>query len=79
MLKKVGTNVALPLSTIDESKGDVKKLGVLYKDKSYYEVFKTITDVHEVVCEGLSNGKESKYFEIFKQYLKQVEKRCEVI
>ena len=74
MLKKVGTNVALPLSTIDESKGDVKKLGVLYKDKSYYEVFKTITDVHEVVCEGLSNGKQSKYFEIFKQYLKQVEK-----
>lgn len=74
MLKKVGTNVALPLNTIDESKGDVKKLGVLYKDKSYYEVFKTITDVHEVVCEGLSNGKESKYFEIFKQYLKQVEK-----
>lgn len=74
MLKKVGTNVALPLSTIDESKGDVKKLGVLYKDKTYYEVFKTITDVHEVVCEGLSNGKQSKYFEIFKQYLKQVEK-----
>ena len=74
MLNKVGTNVALPISTIDESKGDIKRLGTLYKDQTYYEIFKTMVDTHKVVCEGLSDGKDSKYFDIFEKFLKNVEK-----
>ena len=74
LLNKVGTNVALPISTIDESKGDIKKLGLLYKDFTYYEVFQTMLNTHKVVAEGLSNGKESEYFAIYEKFLKNVEK-----
>lgn len=74
LLNKVGTNVALPISTISDSKGDIKKLGTLYKDFSYSEVFDTMIHTHRVVCEGLSGGKESKYFEIFEKFLKNVNK-----
>lgn len=74
LLNKVGTNVALPISTIDESKGDIKKLGLLYKDFTYYEVFQTMLNTHKVVAEGLSNGKDSEYFAIFEKFLKHVEK-----
>lgn len=33
-----------------------------------------MVDTHKVVCEGLSDGKDSKYFDIFEKFLKNVEK-----
>lgn len=74
LLNKVSTNNSIPLSVINDSHGDIKKLGVIYKDKTYYDIFKTITETHEVVCEGLSDGRQSKYFGIYSAFIKNIEK-----
>ena len=74
LLNKVSTTNSIPLSVINDSHGDVKKLGIIYKDKTYYDIFKTITETHEVVCEGLSDGRQSKYFGIYSAFIKNIEK-----
>lgn len=74
LLNKVSMTNSIPIGVINDSKGDIKKLGVIYRDKTYYDIFKTITDTHEVVCEGLSDGRQSKYFTIYKDFVKNVEK-----
>ena len=73
ILDKMSANINM--EAINNSKGDIKQLGVMFKDKTYYEVFKIINDTHRAVAESFSDsGKNSKYFDIFADFLKEVEK-----
>lgn len=72
ILEKMNNNINM--DAINDSKGDIKKLGPMFKDKTYYEVFKIILDTHRAVAESFDDGAESKYFQIFEDFLKDVEK-----
>lgn len=72
LLNRVNVN-SIPTEAITQSGGDIKKLGKLYKDKTYYEVFKAMNDTHRPVAESFGGG-DSKYFEIFEKFLNNVEK-----
>ncbi len=72
LLNRINVN-SIPTEAITQSAGDIKKLGKLYKDKTYYEVFKAMNDTHRPVAESFGGG-DSKYFEIFEKFLDNVEK-----